>query len=303
MLAEKHNRLQFSGHETFQCRSLWLKKGYDFVKAGHSFNDDYAVVELGVGKNMVNAIRFWMRAFGLTNPDTDQPTTLADKLLNDEDGWDPYLEDLGTLWLLHFHLIHTDRASLYNLIFNDFRRNKVEFAQSNFALFARRKAEEYTISFNDGTVRTDFEVFTRMYLRADTQGKDRDEGLTGLLTDLNLVRTFTRTNKDTNGKDTQVTYYTIENTEKPHLPDAILLYGIIESGQFDKSVSFDTLHTAPGQVGSIFALNATGLYTKLERIADDRDNEAVFSDQDGIKELSFRTKPDPMDILSRYYGR
>ena len=23
-------RLTFSGHETFHCRSLWLKKGYDF---------------------------------------------------------------------------------------------------------------------------------------------------------------------------------------------------------------------------------------------------------------------------------
>ncbi|MDX9931639.1 MAG: DUF4007 family protein, partial [Bacteroidales bacterium] len=22
----------FSGHDSFQCRQLWLKKGYDFVK-------------------------------------------------------------------------------------------------------------------------------------------------------------------------------------------------------------------------------------------------------------------------------
>lgn len=41
----------FSGHESFQCKGLWLKKGYDYVKAGLSFTDDYAVVELGVGKN------------------------------------------------------------------------------------------------------------------------------------------------------------------------------------------------------------------------------------------------------------
>lgn len=54
----------FSGHETFQCRHLWLKKGYDFVKANRSFNDEDAVLILGVGKNMVNSIRFWMKAFG-----------------------------------------------------------------------------------------------------------------------------------------------------------------------------------------------------------------------------------------------
>ena len=46
-------RLVFSGHESFQCRNLWLKKGYDFIKNGNSFNDEDAVVKLGVGKNMV----------------------------------------------------------------------------------------------------------------------------------------------------------------------------------------------------------------------------------------------------------
>ena len=26
----------FSGHESFACKSHWLKRGYDFVLAGHS---------------------------------------------------------------------------------------------------------------------------------------------------------------------------------------------------------------------------------------------------------------------------
>jgi hypothetical protein len=56
-------KLTFSGHESFQCRYLWLKKGYDFVKKGGSFNKEDAVVELGVGKNIVGAIRYWMGAF------------------------------------------------------------------------------------------------------------------------------------------------------------------------------------------------------------------------------------------------
>jgi hypothetical protein len=40
----------FFGHESFQCKSLWLKKGFDDVKAGKSFGEEDAVVELGVGK-------------------------------------------------------------------------------------------------------------------------------------------------------------------------------------------------------------------------------------------------------------
>ena len=57
-------KFTFSGHDSFQCRHLWLKKGFDFVKSGKSFSDEDAVVILGVGKNMVNSIRFWMKAFG-----------------------------------------------------------------------------------------------------------------------------------------------------------------------------------------------------------------------------------------------
>ena len=57
--------LSFSGHESFQCRNLWLKKGYEFTIAEGNFKDELAVVDLGVGKNMVSSIRFWLKAFGL----------------------------------------------------------------------------------------------------------------------------------------------------------------------------------------------------------------------------------------------
>ena len=49
-------KFTFSGHETFHCRQLWLKKGYDFVKNGNKFTDNESVVLLGVGKNMVSAL-------------------------------------------------------------------------------------------------------------------------------------------------------------------------------------------------------------------------------------------------------
>jgi len=62
---KKSTKLTFSGHETFHCRHLWLKKGYEFIKAGSKFSEEDAVLKLGVGKNMVSAINFWMKAFGI----------------------------------------------------------------------------------------------------------------------------------------------------------------------------------------------------------------------------------------------
>ena len=42
-------------------QGLVVEKRNDYAKAGLSFTDDYAVVELGVGKNMVASIRYWLR--------------------------------------------------------------------------------------------------------------------------------------------------------------------------------------------------------------------------------------------------
>src|SRR5258707_8749847 len=53
----------FSGHETFPFRYSWLKKGVDSVaKDPAFFTTERAMIDLGVGKNMVNSIRHWCLA-------------------------------------------------------------------------------------------------------------------------------------------------------------------------------------------------------------------------------------------------
>jgi len=111
---------KFSGHETFACRHYWLKKGYDFVAHQKKFTADNAVVDLGVGKNMVISIHYWLRAFDIID-DKDDLTDLAQCLFSD-DGWDPFLEDEATLWLLHYKLQKKRYASIYYIIFSELRK-------------------------------------------------------------------------------------------------------------------------------------------------------------------------------------
>ena len=101
-----NNNIQykFSGLETFNCRSIWLKKGYDYAQSNKLFNADEAVIDLGVGKNMVASIKFWLRAFGFYNLHKNELEGLSHDVLEDG-GYDPYLEDDATLYLLHYLLI------------------------------------------------------------------------------------------------------------------------------------------------------------------------------------------------------
>ena len=66
--------------------------------------DERAILRLGLGKNMVEAIRFWGQAFGLLVVERGRAsnTELVRRMLDIEEGLDPYLEDLGSLWRLHW---------------------------------------------------------------------------------------------------------------------------------------------------------------------------------------------------------
>jgi hypothetical protein len=281
----------FSGHESFQCRHLWLKKGYDFVKSRKSFNDDDAVLHLGVGKNMVASIRFWMKAFNITT--SDDKITDFGKLLLDDDGFDPYIEDEASLWLLHYQLVKQGFASTYSIVFNQFRREKVEFTKENFLNFLKRKSDvEKSFSVNEKTIAEDFSVFVKMYLRSDSQLKDKEENFSGLLTELDLLKCFKK------GKDE---YYVIENDEKKEIPEDIILYVLLDSGNFETSKSFNSIELNHNSVGAVFAMNKVGLQTKIESLCS-RFSFITFNDQAGVKELQFKKKINPTTILEKYYA-
>ena len=60
------------------------------------------MVSLGVGKNMVRSIRFWVQTMDVAAPCQDrtlEPTSFGEAVFADH-GFDPFLEDIRTLWLL-----------------------------------------------------------------------------------------------------------------------------------------------------------------------------------------------------------
>ena len=89
--------MKFSGHETFACRYAWLPKALQAIQRDpRVFTDeDEAIVELGVGKNMVRSIRFWVEASGMAKPAQKglEPTKLG-LLIFGEKGRDPFIEDI-----------------------------------------------------------------------------------------------------------------------------------------------------------------------------------------------------------------
>lgn len=282
----------FSGHDSFQCRQLWLKKGYDYVREGKSFNDEDAVVQLGVGKNMVSSIRFWLKAFNIID-NKDIPTEFGKRLFDDENGYDPFLEDEASLWLLHYQLVKNGFASIYSIIFNEFRKEKLFFNKDTFVNYVKRIGESNPdLNFNENTVAKDFIVFANLY-KSDPESKDVEDSFSGILSEIELLKTTGK------GKDEQ---FFIENTERDNLPEAIVLYAILDNPNYGKSISLNSLEFDNNSPGSIFALNRTGLMNKISDMVDGF-KDITFTDQAGIKELQFKNKADAYSILDTYYGK
>lgn len=290
-------KFTFSGHDSFQCRQLWLKKGYDFVKEEQSFNNEDAVVKLGVGKNMVSAIRYWMKAFNIIDS-KDNPTDFGTKLFDEETGYDPYLEDEASLWLLHYQLVKTGLASIYSIIFNEFRKEKLFFTKETFLNYLKRiKEVNPELSFNDNTIAKDFSVFVNMY-KNDNDSNDIEDSFSGILSELGMLKTSFI--QDNNGK--KIEQYQIENNERDSLPEAVVLYSILDNLNYGNSISLNSLEFDTNSPSSVFALNRSGLVNKISGIVKENKN-ITFTDHAGIKELQFKNKPNAYSILDKYYGK
>lgn len=279
-------RYSFSGHESFYCKSLWLKKGYDFISENKDFNAPNAVVELGVGKNMVSSIRFWMRAFGLY--DEGNSTLIADYLFNSQNGKDLYIEDLGTLWLLHYLLIKTELASIYKLFFIDFHREKNdEFTREQLQYFLKRKNAEtpYGHLYNENTVKRDIGVLLQNYV---TPQQDKpNEDFSALLINLNLVK----------HSEDRTFYFNTKG--KNELTPEIFFYAIIDDKKDEQIVSFDRLM----DLALIFCLTKMELIDTIQFLVKKYPQVLRYTDDGGIKQLFFLEEIDKTKVLEIYYSK
>lgn len=284
----------FSGHESFPCKTLWLKKGYDFIEKGGDFNASEAVVDLGVGKNMVSAIRFWIKSFGL-NKDS-KTHWIAEYILNSNKGKDPYMEDLGTLWLLHFLLVYTNEASLYKLFFIDFQKERRLFNKDQVTTFVKRKMRDTgkENSFNKNTVKKDVGVLLHNYCLP--RNPQSNEDFSTLLMDLDLLRQTDKT--DGRGDNEDKYYFNIEG--KREVTPSIFLFAILLiKEKNDNSIPYDVLH----ELGLIFCMTDLEIIDMLKLLSDRYSDTLSYSDVAGIRQLQFTQQMDAKQVLDNYYEK
>lgn len=315
---------KFARHETFAPRFGWLHKAHsEIMKDGESgsdlFHRDDAPVVLGVGKNMVHSIRFWMQAFKLTrehpHPDPSNraliasPTWRAEWLLG-EHGADPYLEDSGSLWLLHWWLLSSELGPdgakclvpSWYVMFHLAPFSKVTAAEM-ITLITRHVNESYPPEAAPAaeSIKRDVDCLTKMYAmdletNANSPGSFEDQ-LMSPFRELGLLEGQGK------GKD-RVWRFT--NRPRGNLPPAVLLYACLEyAAQFTGggSISLARLANEPGAPGRAFRMREPELIAFIEGLIAEHESLQI-TDSLGQRSLSFTGDPQKLawDILDRHYG-
>lgn len=301
LLASDDYRPQFSGHETFPLRQLWLRKGYDAVSGNAAgaprsvFGDPDAISRFGVGKNMVSAIRHWALACDVLK-ETRQGELKVGRLGNalfGEGQLDPYLENPASAWLLHWHLAGEGRRSttwywLFNHVAGPvFERDEV--LRGLRAYCEEKNRARVTV----GTLSRDVDVCLRSYApRAGSSGVE--ELIEPVLGELGLISHL-------RGSE-----YTFRIGAKQSLPDGILLFALTrfwsKFASVARTLSLESIAYERGALGPVFKLDLDSLASRLICIEESSRGAFAWSETAGLKQVIRRHDDiDEFDFLPAAY--
>jgi hypothetical protein len=294
--AQTEFRPQFAGHETFPLRLLWLKKAHDAV-AHHgatrrTFQEQAAIARFGVGKNMAMSMRHWAVAAGMLVDEggTFAPTSLATQLFDDETGYDPYLEDPATLWLVHLALAGTPESSTtFFYAFNAI--NQTVFDREGLCAAVRDYAAKLAARATPETIKRDVEVFLRSYVSRGEAGEDAAEPL---LAELGLIREQRLANQ-----------FEFARGPKVSLPDGVFAIAL---QRFRKrwhpgspTLSAEQATYELGSPGRVFKLDEESVLARLARISDITGGAARWTDTAGLRQVSFECEVDESLLVAASY--
>ena len=173
-MAEKINA-KIKGHEKFVLRDGWLTKGLMAVNQNPKiFSGDRGADVLGVGTNMVKAIRYYMQAFDLINENPQKGALLTAEARLIAEG-DPYIEDYFTLCLLHLKIARNkEKATVWYLVFN--QKELTEFKKEELLEYLKQELFVMTgKEFPEGSIKDDIDVLLNMYGKYDVSSDPEDK--------------------------------------------------------------------------------------------------------------------------------
>ena len=303
-------------------RFLSIKRVYDAICENPYFFQDAedAAMALGISRNAVDSRLHWMVAcqflgvpslFG-TLPEMHtlkqryplHPTPLAETICGDG-GLDPFLEDDGILWVIHYHLTQTPRSLITYYVFNhfipllspDFTKEVLiqKFRDYVFETLhepTEKQKVDYRYEkgvFSDTSLSRHVNAFLRMYV--EMEDTDFEDSLRNPLWTLNILQQ--------RGEDAFV-------FNESEIPVEIFAYCLLSFWEatfpHTQTLDFKNLYLPASPLG-IFKLSENTTIENLENLKDITDGKLQYRTSENLRQVYKKGNITAMDMLSRYYHR
>lgn len=302
----KQPQAHFSGHETFPLRQMWLKKVFE--RAGFTdhiekavFNNEEAIAEFGVGKNMVAAIKHWALACNVITEEGAKPgtfafTDFAQKVLPDE-GLDPYAENPTTAWYAHWWLAgNGHRSTTWKWLFNHVTAPTFSKADLEKPLTDYARGLDPNRKLSSATISRDIETCIRGYAPRSAGGSPEDYA-EPMLGELGLIY------------EERKGYFSFRRGPKPTLHNGMFAYALLDFWQREyagqSSLAFETIAYGEGSPGRVFKLDEDSVAERLLALEDLTRRDISWTDTAGLRQVHRKTEISEellMRMIKKAYG-
>lgn len=289
--------MQINKHGSFYIRNGWPTKILDSILMDPYIfspnNELNAVDNIGVGRVMIKAMRYWAVVLGLseeikTTQGVSHKLTHLGELV---EKFDPYCQSPGTLWLLHRNLVcNRDNATAWYWAFNEMATksfSKDSFA-SDFYTYLQKNGEKYTKS----AVEKEFDCFKNTYVSDKVFDFEKilDEDTIPFFSPLKLIQYAGE------GR------YELKRSSPKELPLDIVMYCIVvdnfEHLQNNQQIGIDQLLEATCQIGRYMSLSYASLLEVLQQL--ENESRITLINNFGNRYIQL-TPPDISQLLDGYY--
>lgn len=255
--------MKFRAHDTFSIRKGWLHKGMRHIISNPRVFIDKKINpmdEFGLGANMIKALRYWLQATGLTVEGTNGNNRNQRLTEFGEIVWknDSYLEEDGTLFLLHYFLsTNKELATAWYYFFNEYK--VVDITQENFLSGIKTyliNEDDYQVS--ERALKDDFDCIIKTYLDNE-KIVSPESNLSCPLSELGLISLSNERSK--------IYAKTTPSTSAIN-PLIVLAVIINENSKKDgsKEIKISKIETDTCNIGKVFNLDTFAIASYLDKL-------------------------------------
>lgn len=291
-------KMKFRGHESFFIRKGWLTKGLKYITL-----DPYAFMGanenpmdiFGMGLNMTKSLRYWMQATNLTYEPRErrkrQKLTDFGKVIYEND---PYIEEFGTLILLHYNLLkNKEMATSWYFFFNYF--NISNFSKEDFIQGLNK-----FIKLNNGkkispkSLEDDYDCLLKTYIPLHERNPKKvhpENIIDSPLGELGIIKIIDSSNK----------IYSKNMINIDYLDENIILSLITDKFKNQNEIKIIDLLEQNNSIGKVLNLDMSGLSYLLRKIELSGHIKVIRTS--GLDVIRIEENINSMDYIKKYYKK